>query len=547
MRELLEAGVHFGHQTRRWNPKMRRYIFAERGGIYIIDLQKTLELLEEAHDFARNVAERRGTMLFVGTKKQAQDAVRDHATRVGMPYVSNRWLGGLLTNWRTISERIAYLHDLRRLQTEGQLELLPSKERISLTGELEKLEANLGGVADMKRQPDAVFVIDLKKEQLAVREARRLGVPIVGLVDTNADPDEADFVIPGNDDAIRASNLIAKVVADGIAAGQAQVTPAEFTAPASDETTTGAEVEDEADAETAPAAEPEPAAQAAERAPSSSDRLGGRDSMSTTISAGLVKELRDRTGAGMMDCKRALEETEGDLEAARTLLRERGMASAGKRAGRSTTEGLVGYIVEGLVGSIAGIGCETEPVSNNEEFQAFAERVLRAVHAEGRAAVERFDEERMELAGKLGENIVVVDAMRFDAPAGNVVAGYAHPPANKIGVLVELQGGSPELARQVAMHISFAAPEWNMRDDVPGEAVEAERAIFLNSDEVQSKPEPAREKIVDGMLQKRFFAATPGGVLAEQAWIHDASKTVGQALDEGSASVVRFARVSVTG
>ncbi len=182
--------------------------------------------------------------------------------------------------------------------------------------------------------------------------------------------------------------------------------------------------------------------------------------MSTTISANQVKELRDQTGAGMMDCKRALQETGGDLEAARTLLRERGMASAGKRAGRSTTEGLVGYIVEGLIGSIAGVGCETEPVSKNEEFQGFAERVLRAVHAEGPGAVERFEEERTELVAKLGENIVVIGAERFDAPAGNVVAAYAHPPANKIGVLVELQGGSPELARQIAMHISFAAPEW---------------------------------------------------------------------------------------
>ena len=269
--------------------------------------------------------------------------------------------------------------------------------------------------------------------------------------------------------------------------------------------------------------------------------------MSTTINAGLVKELRDQTGAGMMDCKRALEETEGDLEAARTLLRERGMASAGKRAGRSTTEGLVGYIVEGLIGSIVGVGCETEPVSNNEEFQAFAERVLRAVHAEGAAAVERFEEERQGLVARLHENIVVVGAEQFAAPAGNVVAGYTHPPANKIGVLVELQGGSPELARQVAMHISFAAPEWGTRDEVPAETVEAERAIFLNSDEVQSKPEAAREKIVDGMLQKRFLAATPGGVLAEQAWIHDASKTVAQALDEANASVVRFARISVAG
>jgi small subunit ribosomal protein S2 len=266
MRELLEAGVHFGHQTRRWNPKMRRYIFSERGGIYIIDLTKTLELLEEAHAFARNLAERRGTMLFVGTKKQAQEAVQEHATRVSMPYVNNRWLGGLLTNWRTISERIGYLHDLRRLRTEGQLDLLPSKERIALGAELEKLEANLGGVADMKRQPDAVFVIDLKNEQLAVREARRLGIPIIGLVDTNADPDEADFVIPGNDDAIRAANLVTKVVADGIAAGQAKVTPAEMAAAAPP-----AEAEPEASVdsstEPAPAAEPEPAAVAAESAP----------------------------------------------------------------------------------------------------------------------------------------------------------------------------------------------------------------------------------------------------------------------------------------
>ena len=263
MRELLEAGVHFGHQTRRWNPKMRRYIFGERGGIYIIDLQKTQELLEEAHAFGRNLAERGGTMLFVGTKKQAQDAVSQHAGRVGMPYVNTRWLGGLLTNWRTISDRIAYLHDLRRLKTEGQLELLPSKERIAMTAELEKLEANLGGVADMKRQPDAVFVIDLKKEQLGVREARRLGVPVVGLVDTNADPDEADFVIPGNDDAIRSCDLVTRVVADGIEAGKTKVTEAELQRRSEKAAQAEVPVEAEAAAEEAPADEsaaPEPEA-----------------------------------------------------------------------------------------------------------------------------------------------------------------------------------------------------------------------------------------------------------------------------------------------
>jgi small subunit ribosomal protein S2 len=207
---------------------MRRYIFGERGGIYIIDLTKTLELLEESYEFVRNIADRGGTVLFVGTKKQAQDAVKEQATRVGMPYVNHRWLGGLLTNWRTISERITYLHDLRRLKADGQLDLLPSKERIAMEADLVKLEANLGGVADMKRQPDAVFVIDMKKEQLAVRETQRLGVPVIGLVDTNADPDEANFVIPGNDDAIRSCNLVARVLADGIAAGKTKVTAAEL-------------------------------------------------------------------------------------------------------------------------------------------------------------------------------------------------------------------------------------------------------------------------------------------------------------------------------
>jgi elongation factor Ts len=269
--------------------------------------------------------------------------------------------------------------------------------------------------------------------------------------------------------------------------------------------------------------------------------------MSTTISASLVKELRDLTGAGMMDCKRALEETDGDVQAARTLLRERGMASAGKRAGRETTEGLVGYIVDESAGSMVGIGCETEPVSKNDEFQGFGEKVLRAVHAEGDAVAERFEEERLELAGKLGENIVVVDAARFEIADDHVVAGYTHPPANKIGVLVDLAGGTPDLARQLAMHISFAAPEWATRDQVPAEVLDAERQIYMNTDEVQSKPEAAREKIVDGMLGKRFFAATPGGVLVDQAWIHDPSKTVGQALEEGGASVSRFARISVAG
>ena len=244
MRELLEAGVHFGHQTRRWNPKMKRYIFGERGGIYIIDLQQTMQALEEAATFARNLAERNGTVLFVGTKKQAQDAIEEQAKRTGMPYVNHRWLGGLLTNWRTISDRIERLHELRRLRDEGQLGLLPPKERIAMEAELEKLDANLGGVADMRKQPDAMLVIDLRKEQLAVREARRLGLPIIALVDTNCDPDEADYVVPGNDDAIRSCGLVVRVIGDAIEAGKAKATPQDFAPAPAEETMPEPEAEE---------------------------------------------------------------------------------------------------------------------------------------------------------------------------------------------------------------------------------------------------------------------------------------------------------------
>ena len=258
MRELLEAGVHFGHQTRRWDPKMRRFIFGERGGIYIIDLEQTLQLMEEAAAFARNVGERGGSILFVGTKKQAQDAVEGHAKRVGMPYVNHRWLGGLLTNWRTISSRIERLHELRRLNEEGQLDLLPPKERLSMVAELERLENHLGGVADMKRHPDALLVIDLRKEAIAVREAKRLGLPVIALVDTNCDPDEADYIVPGNDDAIKSCELIISTIADSIDAGKQKVKVEEFESAPAEETQPEAE---------AAAEEPVAAAQEPEAAP----------------------------------------------------------------------------------------------------------------------------------------------------------------------------------------------------------------------------------------------------------------------------------------
>ena len=220
MKQLLEAGVHFGHQTRRWNPKMKKFIFTERNGIYIIDLQKTVKKIEEAYFFVRDVAMEGKPILFVGTKKQAQESIETEAKRCGQYYVSNRWLGGMLTNFKTIKSRINALRDIERMEETGEINLLPKKEVIKLMHEKEKLEKNLGGIRDMPRMPGAIFIVDPRKERIAVQEAHALGIPIVAIVDTNCDPDEIDYPIPGNDDAIRAIKLIASVMANAMIEGR---------------------------------------------------------------------------------------------------------------------------------------------------------------------------------------------------------------------------------------------------------------------------------------------------------------------------------------
>ena len=220
MKQLLEAGVHFGHQTRRWNPKMKEYIFTERNGIYIIDLQKTVKKIDEAYAFVRDIAMNNGTVLFVGTKKQAQDSIEQEAKRCEMFYVNQRWLGGLLTNFKTIQTRIAKLNEINRMEADGSFDLLPKKEVIQLCNLREKLMKNLGGIKDMKKLPSCLFVVDPRKEHISVLEARALGIPVVAIVDTNCDPDDVDYVIPGNDDAIRAVKLIASKIADAVLEGK---------------------------------------------------------------------------------------------------------------------------------------------------------------------------------------------------------------------------------------------------------------------------------------------------------------------------------------
>jgi elongation factor Ts len=260
------------------------------------------------------------------------------------------------------------------------------------------------------------------------------------------------------------------------------------------------------------------------------------------ISASLVKELRDRTGAGMMAAKRALEETGGDVDAAQRLLREQGIAAAGKKAGRETTEGEAVATVSGSVGAIVAVGCETEPVSKNELFLAFVEAALETVEAGGPEALAGLDERRLELIGQLGENIEIAGATRMEAGEGELLAEYVHPPANKIGVLVRVRGGAPASARRLAMHISFAAPRYRSAEEVPEEEVAAERAIFEQQPDVQAKPEDVRAKIVEGRLRKEFLS---GVALSEQSWIHDPSQTAGKALADAGIEVLEFVRYAL--
>ncbi len=300
IKELLEAGVHFGHQTRRWNPKMRRFIHGETGGIYVIDLLKTERLLREAQEFASAVAHRGGTVLFVGTKKQARDAVKDVAEAAGMPYVNHRWLGGLLTNFQTINQRIKRLHDLERYETDGQLALLPTRERMAAEADLAKLRANLGGVKNMTRTPNAMVVIDLKVEEIAVREAQRLRIPVIGLVDTNCDPDGIDYVIPGNDDAIRSCALITRAIGDVVGEGNKLFREREENARKEAEEAARRDAEARAAREAEQAAAREAAAQAereaAEAARASAAEAEAATAAATAAEAQTVKTTADGGG-----------------------------------------------------------------------------------------------------------------------------------------------------------------------------------------------------------------------------------------------------------
>ncbi len=419
MKQLLEAGVHFGHQTRRWNPKMARYIFTERNGIYIIDLQKTVKKVEEAYAFIREVAATGAPILFVGTKKQAQNSVREEAQRCNMFYVNERWLGGMLTNFRTIQARVARLKELEKMFEDGTTEQYPKKEVILMQRELEKLQKNLGGIKDMKKIPGAIF---------------------------------------------------------------------------------------------------------------------------------MVKELRNSTGAGMMDCKKALVEADGNMAKAIDILREKGLSQAAKKASRIAAEGaVVSYISEnGKIGVITEVNCETDFVGYNENFQALAKSIAAQIASVNPADVAVLLDSTMgdktvkdvvtEAIANIGENISIRRFTRYESTEGQVYS-YIHG-GGKIGVLVEIKGGDAELGKDIAMQVAAANPSYLERSQVSKEELEHEKEVLREQARNEGKPENVVEKMVTGRVNKYYKEVC----LVDQPFIKDGDLSVAKLLQSKSAEVIRFSR-----
>lgn len=554
MKQLLDSGTHFGHQTRRWNPKMKRFIFTDRNGIYIIDLQQTLTFIDKAYEFVKETVAHGGSVLFVGTKKQAQESVAAEATRVGMPYVNQRWLGGMLTNFSTVHKRLQRLKELEAMEQTGGFEGRTKKEILGLTREKNKLERSLGGIRDMAKVPSAIWVVDTNKEHIAVGEARKLGIPVIAILDTNCDPDEVDYPIPGNDDAIRSAALLTRVIASAVAEGlQARAGLGRADGkPEAEAAEPLAEWEQELLASATASATPSATASttALTDAPAvqpNQPQMHPRKADMANFTAADVKRLRELTGAGMLACKNALAETDGDFDKAVEALRIKGAKDVGKRAERATAEGLVAA----KDGALIELNCETDFVAKNAEFQTLADQVVAAAAAAKPADVDALkgasigdktvEQAIAELSAKIGEKLELRRVAIFDG----TVEAYLHrrsadlPPA--VGVLVEYRGDDAAAAHAVALQIAALRARYLSRDDVPEDIVASERRIAEETARAEGKPEQALPKIVEGRLNGFFKDA----VLLEQASVSDNKKTVKALLDVAGVTVTRFVRFEV--
>ena len=634
MKSLLESGVHFGHRIRRWNPRMKKYIFAQRNGIHIIDLQKTVAAIKEAYEVIRHTVLAGNSVLFVGTKKQAQISVKREAERCDMFYVNNRWLGGMLTNFSTIKKSLVRLKKIEKMEVDGTFEQLTKKEVARLLKEKGRLEKNLGGIKNMNNLPGVVFVIDTHKEAIAVAEAHRMRIPLIAVVDTNCNPDGIEYPIPGNDDAIRAINLFTQVIANAVVEadneqglkvietlheeGEEDEAPVEGESgmeslPASDENAATATAESpiaedviadvpvdeklanpeptekesaaekqaietplakKTTAKKKPASEKkvseksavdavdESSAKKPAKKPASKKKPPKKESEQEAISSVLVtpqevKKLRDRTGAGMLECKNALIESNADLEAAEKILKKQGLASAEKRVGKATMNGAVFSLITEGKAAMAELCCETDFVAKNELFRTTGENIVYSIadsdSAEKTAQLERMVKESVAI---LKENMVLGRVVLWDVDANALVANYSHNDG-QIGVLVKLVCDSPAtvskeevkaLASDLALHVAAFNPSYRSREDVDSAYLKEHEEIFTTqAQNLDNKPEKVIKGIVQGKLNKHLAHIC----LVDQGFVKDDKKTVTQLVSEvakavgGTIEIADFAYIAV--
>lgn len=531
MKSLLESGVHFGHQTNRWDPRMSRFIFAERNGIHIIDLQKTIVEVKKAYEAIRKIANKNKPVLFVGTKKQAQAAVQEQALRCNQFFVNNRWLGGMLTNFATIKKSIARLKKIDKMEVDGTFESITKKEKLLLLKEKEKLEKNLGGIKNMNNLPGCLFIIDSKKEAIAVAEAKKLGIPVIAIVDTNCNPDAVEFPIPGNDDAIRAISLFCEIAANAcldagedfeqqmMASSEANEKEKEKPARNTKET-----AKKEAEVEK-PAKEAEAPAQEEAKKPKEEKKEN-----KMAVSAKDVKQLKDLTDAGMMDCKKALEQAEGNMDEALKILKEKGLADAKKRADRVTKEGGVFIAEKNKKIAIALVGCETDFVSGNDIFVENASAIAEKIAESGNVDTGAYDAQIQDIISKTKENVELKKAACFDIADNQVAGQYIHGK-NKMGVVTLFEVSDTafagkdefkEMSNNICMHIIASSPEFVNQDEVSASDLEEQKERIKKELADSGKPENVIENIIKGKMGKHLGEIC----LLDQKYVKDDKVTV---------------------
>jgi len=578
MKSLLEAGVHFGHQTRRWDPRMSRFIFSQRNGIHIIDLQKTIVEIKKAYEAVRKVVLEGKPVLFVGTKKQARAAIQKEAERCGQFYVNNRWLGGMLTNFSTIRKSVARLKKIEKMEVDGTFDSITKKEKLNLLKEKERLEKNLSGIKEMNTLPGILFVIDSKKEAIAVAEANKLKIPVVAVVDTNCNPDVIDYPIPGNDDAIRAINLFCSIIASAcidadntanifaeddeeIDLNKNIMENAEIIN--KDEDEEGEKEGEKGEAKEAeetklvkksknkekdkPSKEQvkeEKVKEVEKKVKEDLEKKKNKDNNNENnnkgdkmnISADIVKKLRDITGAGMMECKKALVDANGNMDDAIRILKEKGLADAKKRADRETKEGGVFIKKSGNSVALIQLGCETDFVANSDIFKSVKEKILDKILESKSEDPSSYTDLVQEIISQTKENVELKVVKFIETKDSEYASTYIHGNS-KIGVVAIFDIDKTELktnkefedfALNIAMHIAASSPFYLTESEIPEKEKDEQKAIFMKQMEGTDKPANVIENIVKGKLSKYFAEIC----LLDQKYVKDDKITVSKYIEE---------------